>query len=273
LFIQILNMSFNASVVIIIVLAMRLLLKKAPKIFSYALWSVVLIRLVLPLSFESPLSLMPTQANPISKEMIYASVPVVDTGITSFNNVVNAALPSATPITSVNPLQIWVFIGSLIWVIGIFIMLLYSLISYLKLKKRLVNARHLNDNIFVVNNLSTPFVMGVFHPRIYLPATLTDQERTLILHHEQTHIRRLDPLFKIIAFFTLCLHWFNPLVWVAFFSSVSDMEMACDEAVIKEMGHDVKKEYSSSLLSLTTGRQFLGATPPCFWRRRYEEES
>ncbi len=264
LFIQILNMSFNASIVIIIVLAIRLLLKKAPKMFSYVLWSVVLIRLILPISFESPFSLMPTQANPISTEILYATVPVVDTGITSINNVVNVALPAATPIASVNPLQIWVVFGSLIWVIGIFIMLLYSFITYLKLKKRLVNARHYRDNIYLVEALSTPFVMGVFHPQIYLPSTLSDQERTLILHHEQTHIRRLDPLFKIIAFFTLCLHWFNPLVWVAFFSCSSDMEMACDEAVIKQMGHDVKKEYSSSLLSLTTGRRILGATPLAF---------
>ena len=264
LFIQILNMSFNASIVIMIVLAMRLLLKKAPKMFSYVLWSVVLIRLILPISFESPFSLMPTQANPISKEILYATVPVVDTGITSINNVVNAALPAATPIASVNPLQIWVFIGSLIWAFGIFIMLLYSFITYLKLKKRLVNARHYRDNIYLVEALSTPFVMGVFHPQIYLPSNLSDQERTLILHHEQTHIRRLDPLFKIIGFFALCLHWFNPLVWASFFSSNSDREMACDEAVIKQMGHEVKKEYSSSLLSLTTGRQLLGATPLAF---------
>jgi beta-lactamase regulating signal transducer with metallopeptidase domain len=264
LFLHILNMSFSASVVIVFVLVVRLILRKAPKIFSYALWSVVLIRLILPFSFESPFSIIPTKTNPISRELVYSAVPVIDTGITPLNTVVNAVLPAATPIASVNPLQIWMFVGSIIWGTGIALLLLYSIVSYIKLKKRLSNAVHLMDQVYIAENLSTPFVMGVFQPRIYLPSTLTEKEIPLILLHEQTHIKRYDPLFKIIAFFALCLHWFNPLVWVAFFCSVRDMEMACDESVIKQMGNEAKKDYSQSLLSLATGKRFIAATPLAF---------
>jgi beta-lactamase regulating signal transducer with metallopeptidase domain len=207
---------------------------------------------------------MPTKANPISREMLYSAVPMIDSGITPLNTIVNSVLPAATPIASVNPLQIWVFIGSIIWSIGFALLLVYSIITFVKLQKRLSNAIHLKDQVYLVEDLSTPFVMGVFQPRIYLPSTLTEKEFPLILLHEQTHIRRHDPIFKIVAFFTLCLHWFNPLVWIAFFCSIRDMEMACDESVIKQMGHEVKKDYSSSLLSLATGRHFIGATPLAF---------
>lgn len=264
LFLQILNMSFSASVVILFVLIARFFLRKTPKIFSYVLWSAVLIRLILPFSFESPLSMIPTKVNPISREIIYTSVPMIDTGITPINTIVNAVLPTASPVASVNPLQIWLYVGSIIWAIGIALLLTYSIVTYVKLKKRLSNAVHLEDKVYLMENLSSPFVMGVFQPRVYLPSTLTKKEMPLILLHEQTHIKRNDPIFKIVAFFTLSLHWFNPLVWVAFYCSVRDMEMACDEAVIKHMGHEVKKDYSQSLLSLAAGRHFIGATPLAF---------
>lgn len=264
LFLHILNMSFSASIVILFVLVVRFFLRKAPKIFSYVLWGVVLVRLILPFSFESALSIMPIKANPVSSEIIYSSAPIIDTGITPINTVVNAVLPKAHPVASVNPLQIWLLVGSIIWATGIVLLLGYSIITYVKLNKRLSNVVHLKDQIYLVEDLGTPFVLGVFQPRIYLPSTLTDQELPMVILHEQTHIRRHDPLIKIVAFLTLCLHWFNPLVWIAFYCSVRDMEMACDEAVIKHMGHEVKKDYSQSLLALATGRHFIQATPLAF---------
>jgi beta-lactamase regulating signal transducer with metallopeptidase domain len=263
-FLQILNMSFTSGIVILLVLVIRLLLRKAPKIYSYALWGVVLFRLVCPFSLQSVLSLLPAKAKPISQDIVYAAVPRIDTGIAVINNVINPALPAAVPHTSVNPLQIWVFAGSMIWLAGIVALLLYSLCTLVRLQRRLRSAERLRDNIYLCKGLDTALVLGILGPKIYLPADLPEAEQEYILLHEQTHIRRFDHIVRIVGFLVLCLHWFNPLVWVAFFVSGRDMEMACDEAVIGKLGYEVKKEYSASLLSLATGRRLVGGTPLAF---------
>lgn len=264
LFLQLLNMSFTGGIVILFVLAVRLPLKKAPKIYSYVLWSVVLFRLICPFSFESALSLLPTKANPISQDIVYMAQPQVDTGVFAINNVVNGSLPPASPATSINPLQIWLFIGSLIWLAGMAVMLIYSIVTLLKLNRRLQEAVYFRGNIYLSDRIETAFVIGLFQPKIYLPANLTEKEQEYILLHEETHIRRFDHIIKIVSFLVLCFHWFNPLVWLAFFLSNKDMEMSCDEAVIKKLGHEVKKDYSSSLLTLATGRAIVGGTPLAF---------
>lgn len=264
IFLQILNMSLTGAFVIAFVLAVRLLLKKAPKVISYALWSVVLFRLVCPFSFESGYSLLPAKASPILHNFIYMQTPKLNPEISVINNTVNSILPSAAAPASVNPRQIWISIGSVIWLLGIAALLMYSLVTLLQLKKRLRGATLCKDNIFLSDKIGTAFVMGVFRPRIYLPCNLNDTERDYILLHEQTHIRRLDHLVKLTSFFVLCIHWFNPLVWAAFFVSGRDMEMSCDEAVIKHLGNDVKKDYSTSLLTLATGRRLIGGTPLAF---------
>lgn len=264
IFLQILNMSFTASFVIIFVLIARLLLKKSPKILSYALWGVVLFRLICPFSFESVFSLLPAKANPISQDIIYEAVPAIDTGIPAISHAMNSSLPAATPAASVNPLQIWVFIGTMVWLLGIAALLIYSIISLVKLQKRLRQAVYERDNIYLAEHLDTPFVMGIVRPKIYLPTSLTEKEKRYILLHEETHIRRHDHVIKILSFFVLCLHWFNPFVWIAFFVSGRDMEMACDEAVIKQLGNGVKKEYSSSLLKLATNKRIIGGSPLAF---------
>ncbi|MFA5536249.1 MAG: M56 family metallopeptidase, partial [Bacillota bacterium] len=264
IFLQILNLSFTASFVIIFVLLARLFLKKSPKILSYALWGVVLFRLICPLSFESMFSLLPVKPNPIPLDIVYEAFPTIDTGIPAINQTVNQSLPAATATASINPLQIWTFIGSTVWLMGIAVLLIYSIVSLAKLRRRLKNAVHDKDNIYLAKQLDTPFVMGIIRPKIYLPTSLKEEEKRYILLHEQMHIRRFDHIVKIVSFFVLCLHWFNPLVWIAFFVSGKDMEMSCDEAVIKELGSDVKKEYSSSLLTLATGRRIVGGSPLAF---------
>lgn len=264
LFLQILNMSFTAGIVIIMILLIRLPLKKAPRIFSYALWSVALFRLLCPVSFESLFSLLPTNANPISRDIVYEAVPQIDTGIAVINQAVNSSLPPATPYASVNPLQIWVFVGSLIWIAGMAAMLVYSLVSLFLLKRRLKGTQQEEKDVFCSGRIATPFVLGLIRPKIYLPAGLMPEERQYILLHEQTHIHRLDHLIKLAGFLALCVHWFNPLVWAAFFLSGRDMEMSCDEAVIQKLGSNVKKDYFSSLLTLATGRRILGGTPLAF---------
>jgi len=266
IFLQVLNMSLTASYVILFVLAARLFLKKAPKIFSYALWSVVLFRLICPFSFESLFSLLPINANPIPGDIMYAEVPQINTGINLVDNAANPILSTQTAMqgASVNPMQIWVFAGRMIWLAGIAILLIYSVVSLLRLRSDLVGAVKWRDNIYLADHIASPFVMGVIRPKIYLPSALLEREQKYIILHEQTHIRRLDHIIKIIAFLVLIVHWFNPLVWLAFILCVKDMEMSCDESVMKQMDTDIRKEYSASLLSLAAGRRIAAGIPLAF---------
>ena len=264
MFLQVLNMSITASLVIVFVLAARLFLKKVPRAFTCALWSVVLFRLIFPFSFESMYSLLPVRTNPISLDIAYMQTPQIDTGFAYINNSVNSLLPAAAPYASVNPLQIWIYAGSLLWITGIAILIAYSLFSLARLQKRLRDSTLHEENIFVSDKIDTAFVIGLFHPKIYLPCNLEDEELRYILLHEQTHIRRFDHVTRLLSFTALCLHWFNPLVWAAFYFSSRDIEMACDEAVIRQLGSDIKKSYSASLLSISTGKRTSAASPLAF---------
>lgn len=266
LLIAILNMSLKASYVILIVMLIRLLLKKAPKFISYVLWSVVAFRLIIPFSFESILSIIPesTNTNPIPRDIVYQKTPQIKSGIEAVDNIVNRSLPAPSAVTSVNPMQIYMYIGSCIWMLGIVVLLIYSLVSVIRLRGQLKEAQLLEDNIFEANNLKTPFVLGIIKPKIYLPAGLNPEERVYIIMHEQTHIRRTDHVIKIIAFIILSIHWFNPLVWIAFVLMSKDMELSCDEHVLKEMKEDVKKPYASSLLSLAIGGHMINGSPLAF---------
>ena len=143
-------------------------------------------------------------------------------------------------------------------------LLVYSLVSTLLLKRQLKNARSTEENIFEANNLETPFLFGIIKPKIYLPAGLDDAERSYILLHEQTHIRRKDHIIKAFAFLTLSVHWFNPLAWIAFRLMTADMELSCDEKVLKEMDGDIRKPYAATLLSLAAGRHILSGNPLAF---------
>jgi len=264
LFLSVLNMSLTASYVIIFVILFRLPLKKAPRVISYVLWGVVAFRLLCPFSFESMFSLLPAKAAPIPHDIAYQQSPQINSGIIAIDTYVNGSLPLPSVTASVNPLQIYTLVGSNIWVLGIAAMLVYSVTSVLILKSRLKSAQHIEHNIYEVDNLKTPFVLGILRPIIYIPTGLTAEEKSLIIRHEQTHIGRFDHIIKPFAFYILSIHWFNPLVWIAFLLMSSDMELACDEKVIKEMGSEIKKAYSASLLSLAMGKSILNGSPLAF---------
>ena len=266
LFLIVLNMSLTASYVILFVILIRLLLKKTPKIISYALWGVVAFRLIIPFSFESMFSLMPrnTNAVPIPHDIIYQQNPQINSGIEAVDSFVSQSPPAPNVGASVNPLQVHIEIGVYIWVIGIIALLVYSLVSILILKRQLKNAQLIGQNIYESENLKTPFVLGLIKPNIYLPVGLNATERSYILLHEQAHIHRKDHIIKILAFLILSIHWFNPLVWIAFILMSTDMELSCDEQVLKEMHEDIKKPYANSLLSLATGRHILNGSPLAF---------
>ena len=278
------NMSLTASVVILAVLAVRLLLRRAPKVFAYALWAVVLFRLLCPVSVTSAVSLMGALGAPAQERtqrtsaveyvpadiMIRGTAPAVtqlpqpplpaETGGAVSDAPADTA-PAAVPAMSFNEP---VFILTLIWLAGMVLLLAYSLVSLLRLRRRLVGTVRLRDNIYLADHIPSPFVMGLFRPKIYLPSTLTETERGYILRHEQYHLRRRDHLVKFLSFLALCIHWFNPLVWAAFVLSGKDMEMSCDEAGVRDLGEDIRADYSASLLSLATGRRIVAGMPLAF---------
>lgn len=265
LFLSVLNMSLVSSYVITFVLLARFILKKAPKIFSYALWSVVLLRLLFPLSFESELSLIPVDKQPIPQDIIYSQAPQISTGMTVVDNMINPVLPAPIDVgASINPIQVWLFIGEIVWILGIVVMVLYSIISFIKLRRSLITSTPLKDNIYLADHISTPFVLGMIRPKIYLPFSLLENEQNYIIAHELCHIKRLDHITRMLGFLALSVHWFNPLVWIAYVLSGKDMELSCDEAVMKSMDTDIKVEYSQSLLRFATPKKMIHATPLAF---------
>ncbi len=199
LFISVLNMSLTASYVILFVILCRLLLKRCPKIISYVLWSVVAFRLIIPFSFESMYSLLPQKINtsPISHDIMYQQSPQFNSGIGIVDSIISNSLPAPSIGDSVNPLQIYLEIGAFIWIIGAVVLLIYSLVSIITLKKQLKSAQPIEKNTYEAKDLKTPFVLGIIIPKIYLPTGLSTQEKSYILLHEQTHINRKDHIVKV----------------------------------------------------------------------------
>ena len=263
LFLQIINMSITSSYVILFVIIIRLFIKKLPKIFSYALWFVVLFRLISPVSFEGIISLIPA-STVVPQDIAYMPKPEINSGIVVIDNSINNILPSAAPAASANPMQIWLAIGEAVWILGIILLIIYSILATVKLYIKLRGSIHITDNIYETHKIKTPFVFGIVNPKIYIPDHLFESERSYVLLHEQTHIKRLDHIVKLTFFLVTCIHWFNPFAWIAFFLMGEDMELSCDESVVKQMGSDIKKEYSSSLLSMSTGRKIIGGSPIAF---------
>lgn len=272
-FLTVLNMSITASYVAVVVMVARLLLKKAPKVFSYVLWSVVLFRLLCPFSFSSEFSLFSLMQAPqsgfstmehVPRSISMMDSPAIDTGVDSFNAIVNTSLPSPVPGASINPIQLWIALGTMIWLLGAAVLLAYGIISCISLKKKIRMATLVSGNVYETDLIRSPFVWGFVKPRIYLPVTLGDHEREYILLHEGIHIQRLDYLVKPLWFLALVFHWFNPLMWLCFSLMAKDMEMSCDEQVMAKMSGGGKAAYSSSLLAMAIDRRMPSPIPLAF---------
>ena len=271
------NMSLTASVAIVLVILLRLLLKKAPKVISYALWGVVLFRLLCPVSIDSNFSVYnlfdaPAQESGtitsvieyIPSNIVHTEYPSVALPVPGISDVINEALPQGQEQLVADPLEAPMSFATYAWMIGVLVMAIYSIVSYIRLRRKLSVVVPLRDNIFIADDIKSPFVVGLFRPKIYLPCNLGDKEQEYIILHEQHHIKRLDHVMKALAFLALAIHWFNPLVWVAFILASKDMEMSCDEAVIRKVDGDVRADYSASLLTLATGRRIIAGTPLAF---------
>ncbi len=240
-----LDMSFSASVLIIAVLFLRLLFKRAPKWINCLLWLLVAVRLAVPFSLESPLSLIPSKQ---TLESVNKTSPV-------YFDYSNLHIESASD--SVSTANIFCFV----WLFGAAAMLLYMLISYLQLRRRVSEKIRLRDNIWLCDQIKTPFVFGIIRPQIYLPTNLSDDEKEYVIAHELAHMKRGDNIWKPLGYLILSVHWFNPLCWLAFWLCTKDIELACDERVIKNYDAANKRRYSSALLSCSVEKHMLSACP------------
>ena len=266
LFLKIINMSISASWLVLAVLILRFVLKKAPKWINVLLWGIVAIRLICPFSFESPLSLIPS-AETIPLNIGMDSTPTINSGISAINNAVNPIISqSNTPMAgaSVNLLQITIGIYEYIWIFGMIALALYTAISYWRLCRKVDTAVRYKDNIFQSENVSSPFVFGIIKPRIYLPFKMNGQDLEHVVAHEHAHIRRKDHWWKPFGFLLLTIHWFNPLMWLAYVLLCRDIELACDEKVIKELGNEQRGDYTQALVACSINRRMIAACPLAF---------
>ena len=266
LFLKIINMSISASWLVLAVLILRFVLKKAPKWINVLLWGIVAIRLICPFSFESPLSLIPS-AETIPLNIGMDSTPTINSGISAINNAVNPIISqSNTPMAgaSVNLLQITIGIYEYIWIFGMIALALYTAISYWRLRRKVDTAVRYKDNIFQSENVSFPFVLGIIKPRIYLPFKMNGQYLEHVVAHEQAHVCRKDHWWKPLGFLLLMIHWFNPLMWLAYVLLCRDIELACDEKVIKELGNEQRGDYTQALVACSVNRRMIAACPLTF---------
>ena len=267
IFLKLLNLSISASWLVLAVLALRLVLRRAPKWVNVLLWGMVALRLMLPFSIESALSLIPS-AETLSPEVVrFDPAPTITSGVTIIDNAVNPSLResfAAAPLASVNPLYVWTYLAGWVWLIGLAAMLLYALVSYLRLRRRVSASIPLRENIYVCDEVPSPFILGIVHPRIYLPSALDEAQRGSVLSHERAHLARRDHWWKPLGFALLAVYWFNPLLWLAYTLLCRDIELACDERALCGMDAGQIKDYSSALLACSVPRRMIAACPLAF---------
>ena len=266
-FLKLLNLSISASWLVLAVLVLRLVSKRSPKWMNVLLWGIVALRLVLPFSIESALSLIPSAETVSPVAVQSAPAPTITSGVSVIDNAVNPSLSehfAAVPTASVNPLYVWTEIAGWVWLIGLGAMLLYALASYLRLRRRVSVSLPIQDNIYLCDAISSPFILGVVKPHIYLPSGLDEVQRQNVLSHERAHLARRDHWWKPLGFALLAVYWFNPVLWLAYTLLCRDIELACDERVIRTMDESAVKTYSTVLLACSMPRKAVITCPLAF---------
>ena len=266
-FLKLLNLSISASWLVLAVLVLRLVSKRSPKWMNVLLWGIVALRLVLPFSVESALSLIPSAETVSPAAVQFDPAPTITSGVKIIDNAVNPSLSehfAAVPTASVNPLYVWTEIAGWVWLIGLGAMLLYALVSYLRLRRRVSVSLPVQDHIYLCDAISSPFILGVVKPRIYLPSGLDEVQRQNVLAHEQAHLARRDHWWKPLGFALLAVYWFNPVLWLAYALLCRDIELACDERVIRTMDESAVKTYSTVLLACSMPRKAVITCPLAF---------
>ena len=266
-FLKLLNLSISASWLVLAVLVLRLVSKRSPKWVNVLLWGIVALRLVLPFSIESALSLIPSAETVSPAAVQFDPAPTITSGVSVIDNAVNPSLSehfSAVPTASVNPLYVWAYLAGWVWLIGLGAMLLYALVSYLRLRRRVSVSLPIRDRIYLCDAISSPFILGVVKPHIYLPSGLDEVQRQNVLAHEQAHLARRDHWWKPLGFALLAVYWFNPVLWLAYTLLCRDIELACDERVIRTMDESAVKTYSTVLLACSMPRKAVITCPLAF---------
>lgn len=265
-FIKILNMSINASWIILAVILTRLLLKRAPKWITCALWALVSLRLALPVSFKSSVSAVPS-AETIPQNITVAARPQIHSGINMINSAVNpglsASLAPSSP-SGASPVEKIMTAGAVVWLVGVAVMLVYALVSYIRLKKTVAASVSVGGRVMACDEVRSPFILGVLKPKIYVPSSLSGDTLKYVISHEEAHLKRRDHLWKPLGYLILAVYWFNPLVWVAYVLLCRDIEAACDEKVIRDLDKDGVASYSQALLECSAPRRIISACPVAF---------
>ena len=266
LFLKIVNMSISASWLVLAVVILRFALKRSPKWINVLLWGIVAVRLICPFSFESVFSLIPS-AETIPLDIEMNTTPTIDSGISSINGVINPIISGSNtpaPGASINPLQITVGILENLWILGFAALIIYAAISYIGLCRKVRTAVLYKNNIYQSENVVSPFVLGLIKPRIYLPYDIDERDMQHVIAHEEAHISRKDHLWKPLGFLLLALHWFNPVMWIAYILLCRDIELACDESIIKDLGNEERANYSEALVACSVNRRIIAACPLAF---------
>ena len=291
-FTYVLWMSLVATIVIIILLLLRPILKKFPRIFSYLLWGIVLFRLLCPVSFECSISIFhlagapfvtallqpqPPEAVEVSEEtfeyvIVEETVVLPDEKVTqtAVNGEITEEIHDYQPTEVMKP-PVWKWLLPVIWIIGVGAVSGYGVGSYISLKKELAGAVKEEDGNYSCDNIKTAFVLGFLFPKIYIPSDLEESKKRFVVLHEQMHMRRGDSVFRLLAYMALAIHWFNPFVWIAFHLSEADMELSCDEAVMRNTKEDIRKEYAATLLEIASGKHILFSGFPAFGENQTKE--
>lgn len=271
LFLKVVNMSVSASYLVLAVLVLRLILKKAPKWVNVLLWGIVAVRLICPFSIESALSLIPS-AEPVPEQVVADLVvdtqgKIPQTNIPSEDKT-DLPVRDDQPVTDVTDQETkTVPLGTVLstfWIAGVGAMLAYTAVSYFLLRRKVDAAVLLQDNIYQSENVDSPFVLGVIRPKIYLPFRMDGQSLTHVIAHEKAHIRRKDHWWKPLGFVLLAIHWFNPIVWIGYILLCRDIELACDEKVIRQMDNQTKADYTEALVACSVNRRVIAACPLAF---------
>lgn len=265
-FLQILNNAITVGILILVIMLVRVLCRKMPKWITCLLWILVAAKLMMPFPVESVFSLVPT-SEPISAGIAMESNPHISTGIENVDNLINPALqqhftPDKT--ASANPLQVWMYVGTVVWLAGTAALLLYALAAYVAIKWKVRASVRTEKNIYECDDIADPFILGVIRPRIYLPSGLDEKTKKYVLKHETAHLGRKDYLWKPLGFLVLSVYWFQPLCWAAYILMCVDIEYACDEKVIKGEKESARVDYCKALLTCSMPRKMIAACPVAF---------
>lgn len=265
-FLQILNNAITVGILILVIMLVRVLCRKMPKWITCLLWILVAAKLMMPFPMESIFSLVPT-SKPIPAGIAMESNPHISTGIENVDNLINPALqqhftPDKT--ASANPLQVWMYVGTVVWLAGTAALLLYALAAYVTVKWKVRASVRTEKNIYECDDIADPFILGIIRPRIYLPSGLDEETKKYVLKHETAHLGRKDYLWKPLGFLVLSVYWFQPLCWAAYILMCGDIEYACDEKVIKGETESARADYCKALLTCSMPRKMIAACPVAF---------